>query len=347
MYSEQRRQFELLHAENAALKRRYGASSSNNIQTIGSFHVHVKYHESNDNLLAAQPLKQDREYKHNSGTASAVAYSRCGSVLATCGGTHVELYRENLTTTSVETDSQLRSIRFTADGQTLIGGGTSGVVVWDVMTGNRRHQIAGSPALTVDVSADSQIFASGSTDKIVRVFNAGSGKLVKTLGDSDDTKNGTIPIHTVSFCPSPSPSRLAAADSVVRVWDVEAGGPLAKFGNLVTTCCYSNDARAIVTGDSRGSVCAFDARSPDRSVVQFGAHPGSNVKSVAYAPCNRWILSVGDDGNLVFSDLRLGLPVMQIDAAMLPLESVAHSPVKRMFAAAVSDGTTKVWSYAN
>ena len=308
----------------------------------------MKYHESKDNILATQPLREVCNYQHHSGMASRLTYSRSGSTLATCGGTHVELYRENRITESVETDSQVRSIRFTADSQTLIGGCTGGVVVWDVADGNRRHEIKGSPVLSVDVSNDSKLFASGSSDKLVRLFNTSSGKLAKSFGESAAEK-GVVPVHTVSFCPTPTPAHIAASDSIVRIWDIESNGePISKFGSQVTTGCYSNDSRVIATGDSNGNVSAFDIRSASKeAAIKFDIHAGSYVKSVAYTPCNRWILSGTNDGNLAFCDLRLGLPVMLIDVGILPIESVAHNPAMRTFTAAISNGITKVWSYSN
>ncbi len=298
----------------------------------------MKYHDSNPNELAQAPLHARHTLEHAAGAVTALAYSYCGATLAACGGTAVELYQNGVRVARLAADTALRDVAFAPDGSALVTGGDAAVDVWDVATRARRAHQPGAGAHSVAVSPEGSVFASGSDDKIVHVWNLAAARLVKTLGDHRDSRT----VHALQF--DKTGARLAAGDDTVVLWDVEAGRRLATFGSGVSALRYSCDSRAVVTGATDGAVSAWDVRIPDPPATRFAVHRG-RVCGVAYAPCSRWVLSVAHDGKVVFTDLRMGVATLQLDVAAEPLVSVVHNPFSRDFAAAARNGRVGVWSY--
>jgi RNA polymerase sigma factor (sigma-70 family) len=161
-----------------------------------------------------------RELRGPFSYASAVAWSPDGKTLASSEYDEkgeVEYIRFWDSTTGEERShiggsmGLIRSLAFTADGKTLIGGGGGIVHLWDVSSGEERPPAKGNDTVVwaLAVSPDGKTLAYGGTD--VHLWDISRAHEV-----------GTLPGHHWSFAFSPDGQRLAGGSGVnfVNLWDV-------------------------------------------------------------------------------------------------------------------------------
>src|SRR5204862_76799 len=73
------------------------------------------------------------------------------------------------------------------------------------------------PVRSVAFSPDSARLASASSDRTVKIWDAGSGECLQTLEGHSD------PVSSVAFSPDSARLASASADRTVKIWDVGSG----------------------------------------------------------------------------------------------------------------------------
>ncbi|MBC6473611.1 MAG: hypothetical protein GDA48_12975 [Hormoscilla sp. GM102CHS1] len=98
---------------------------------------------------------------------------------------------------------------------------------------------------SVAISPDGQLLASGSYDKTIKIWNLGSGRLLRTLtGHSDWVKSVAI---------SPDGQLLASGswDDTIKIWNLGSGRllrTLTGHSDWVRSVAFSPDGQTIVSG---------------------------------------------------------------------------------------------------
>jgi|GEM_PF-3254533 len=197
---------------------------------------------------------------------------------------------------------------------------------------------------------DGRILATTSQDKTVRLWDAQTGALLKTLPG----------YGTASIIFSPD-GKTAASDyeedraSAVKVWDVETGalkqtlanqvGPLAfsPDGNTLATIPISNGPRGVSLWDVQSGALRLSLSQP-----QF-VYPYS-VRDVVFSP-NGNLLVVGTgrqsqsehSGEVVLIDANTGAIKSLLSGHTQIVQRVAISPDGLSLASASLDGTVRLW----
>ena len=109
----------------------------------------------------------------------------------------------------------------------------------------------------VALSKDESLIASGSHDKIVRVYGM-NGKLLQEL------KGHTGVVYSVSFSPDGSKIVSGSQDNTVRIWDTASGEllkTLTGYTDWVSSVLFSPDGSRIVSGSYDNTVRIWDTAS--------------------------------------------------------------------------------------
>ena len=154
-------------------------------------------------------------------------------------------------------------LRFSRDGTLLLAAGGRGAhsgkaVVFDIKTGNRLIEVgseASDAILAADLSPDRQLLATGGPDKLIRLYSAKDGTLVRTI------KKHTDWVTALSF--SPDGEKLATADrnGGLHLWDPATGTilfTLAEHQARITSLAWRGDSVVLASAGDDGKLVLWD-----------------------------------------------------------------------------------------
>jgi WD40 repeat protein len=104
----------------------------------------------------------------------------------------------------------------------------------------------------VAVSPDGTVIASGSTDHKLRLWNADTGVLERTI---DLAGNG--PVWSVAFNPDGTRIAVGGQDGILQVVNAQSGeqvGTLMQHPSWVSSTAFNRNGELIATGDGNGTV---------------------------------------------------------------------------------------------
>lgn len=203
------------------------------------------------------------------------------------------------------------AISYSPDGAQLAMGTALGIEILQTKTGEfRTLYLSDSPILAVQFSPDGRWIAAGREDGRVQVLDAKTGKVDLTLVVH------TRPVHGLAFSrpetTGGAPAWLAsgAEDGSVVVWDLSSGMSRNKFLNPLL------------------------------------GYWGYGIRSLAFSPDNKVLVTGGDQGYISSWDLSTGeeLPRLQTQHGLL--FNIAFSPDGKRLASACGDGTVQIWNYS-
>jgi len=264
-------------------------------------------------------------------------YSSSGSTLVVCD--LVDGRRRQL-------GRQAHNYVISADGRSGLSVGFDHTLsVWDLATGQQRHQLRGHRnwVSTCAISADGQIGLSGSVDGTLIVWDLTTGQrqhhlqshqtgvalcAVSANGLAGISASNVIPLIIVwDLATGQQRYRLAGHEDQIRALAVNADGRVglsaSRDGALILWDLIKGEERSRLRGhESEVSSCALSADghaalsiSRDHLLVwdlegdREGAHPrghGLEVRSCAVSADERFGLSASDDGNLIAWDVVKG-----------------------------------------
>ena len=154
----------------------------------------------------------------------------------------------------------VRGVFFSPDGRRLVSGSTDMRILWDVETRRILAVLYRDTNSCVSFSPDGCWVVSGSADKMVRVWDAESGRQQAVLQGHEGR------IFSVEFSPDGRQIISASSDNTVRVWNASSGAQLAVLhwqGDGVEATRFSLDGRRICIGswDKTRTVRMWDART--------------------------------------------------------------------------------------
>ena len=223
--------------------------------------------------------------------------------------------------------SDVRSVAFSPDGQTLSSGSWDGTVrLWEVATGTQTHMLTGhgGPVESVAFSPDGETLASGGgqEDDTIRLWDAVTGKHKHTL-----TRHSSD-VRSVAFSPDGQTLSSGSWDGTVRLWEVATGTQthmLTGHVRTVESVAFSPNGQTLASGGgwNDGTIHLWNAVTGEHKRAFIG-HTGT-VASVEFSPDGQTLASSGTDGTILLWELTSSL-ALNANASVRVEPSLIKSP---------------------
>lgn len=191
---------------------------------------------------------------------------------------------------------------------------------------------------------NAKIFASGSSDGIVRVWDVKKSKPLRLLGTSEKSKSKkhTAAVHRVNFN---GINQLFSCgdDKTIKLWDITEDSVLRSFGvgnthdDYIRASCFVDCMSSFVSGSYDHTVKVWDHRAPQSCTFQF--NHGAPVESVTSR--DLMVISAGDTTIKIF-DLVAGKVMKCIENAHHKTITCVHNKENYLLSASI-DGYLKVF----
>jgi WD40 repeat protein len=196
----------------------------------------------------------------------------------------------------------------------------------------------------VAFSPDGRTIASASTDKRIKLWEADSGHLIRSL------EGHAQGVNRVAFSPDGKTIASGSDDKTTKLWDALTGKLIRTFGPdeyYIKALAFSPDGKTIATGgqhlrlwDVAGGklVRVFEKpENPNKS-------ENNTVGSVGYSPDGKLIAAGTYEHVIDIWDASNGrlLQTLQANSVVAP-ESISFSPNGKTLAVATYDGTVDLW----
>ncbi|MGD0273223.1 MAG: PQQ-binding-like beta-propeller repeat protein [Gaiellaceae bacterium] len=217
------------------------------------------------------------------------------------------------------------SIKVSADGSLLAviavnAAGRARTVVYELPTGKRLHVLPGDKSETIAFAPHGQLLATGSGDRMARLWNPRSGRVLHVLAHE-----GGVP--TLAFSPDGGMLATGSADGATRVWSTKTGerllilaGPIGGINSVA----FSASGRFLIAGSSDRTARVYDAENGRELALLTGDREA--VTTATFSPDEELALTGSSDGTARIWDPGVADQLRPIDRARGPVRQVTFSP---------------------
>jgi WD40 repeat protein len=200
---------------------------------------------------------------------------------------------------------------------------------------------------SVAFSPDGKLFASGSNDNTVKIWDVASRRELRTLTGHTD--------HVLAIRFSRHGSLLASLgyDKTVRVWDVMSGEARATINvenGTFSAICFSADGKSVLTANGTDSGGGGDhlIRIWDLATGKSSRtlDPGEVMTALSLSRDGFTLAMGGQGGAVKLWDMSAGKERATLTGHTDEIQSIDLSPDGRMLASGSKDGTARLWDPA-
>ena len=210
--------------------------------------------------------KEPRLLRGHQKAVNRVSFSPDGTLMASVSADGLVLVWDAAKGSLVHTlegprDKTFPSPVFLSKGKVLAYGSADGSIrFWDLKSGREaRPPMIHEGLSSLALSTDGALLASGGWNRRINLWDAATGKLLRTCEGHADG------IWSLAFSPDGRFLASASADRSVRVWEVETGKVLDTMighSDSVTSLAYHPDGKLLASGSADGSVKLWNVEGP-------------------------------------------------------------------------------------
>ncbi|ODQ79820.1 hypothetical protein BABINDRAFT_36833 [Babjeviella inositovora NRRL Y-12698] len=209
-----------------------------------------------------------------------------------------------------------------------------------------RYSISVPSASIAKLSPDGHMFAVASADKLVRIYDARHGRLVRAL------VGHTRGVSDLCWAPDSAHLASCADDMTIRLWRVEHGTCLKVLrGHTyhVTCLLFNPRGNLLISGSADEAIRIWDI-ARGKCLKTLSAHSEA-ISSIDMSWDGTIIASSSYDGMIRLFDADLGqcLKTLIYDRgdSSFPASYVRFSPNGRYVLASTFDGCVRLWDYTH
>jgi basic membrane protein A and related proteins len=301
--------------------------------------------------LTAQ--KERQSFKLGTGGVYGIDISRDGSRLSAAaldGSIGVWNLGSNPEWLSFPAQMATGRPAFSPDGRQLAMGvsQTGEVKVWNPLNGEELFSLVhgGHTAFVEAVvySRDGKLLATASLDGTVKLWEADSGRLFRTL-----TLSGS-PVYDLSIS---SDGQWLAAGSLARakLWEISSGENIASMEGraVITALEISPDGGSMAMATNLGFVNLYDLEmwiqtgdGGENPLANIHGHTGM-VLDLAFSPDGEYLATAGADGLVRVWEMPRGEEALVLQGHHREVMGVAYSPDGKYIGTSSLDGTLRIW----
>ena len=283
--------------------------------------------------------------KGHIGKVNAIKFSPNGKLLASSSDDNtikiwdVKSGREKRTL--VGHSNYVTCLSFSPDGNRLVSGSEDNTVrVWDVY-GNNAERIkleAGDEMITTCFSPDGSYIASASfLDGTITVYDAHTGKAAHSF-------NGDSFIKSICIHPTEKQTLATAADSIIKIWNLEDGSllhTLSGHHRNIHYIAFSQDGKYMASASSDKTIMLWDAHTYKHLKTLTG-HT-DEINHLAFSNDGNYIASASNDKTIKVWNVGTGNCEKTLSGHNDGVKVVSFSPNNQLLASASDGNTIKIW----
>ncbi|MDR2111577.1 MAG: hypothetical protein LBQ62_00485 [Candidatus Accumulibacter sp.] len=252
-----------------------------------------------------------------------------------------------------ENNLNINSIVFSRDGKLLAEGWDNKINVWSLPDGKLVKTLEGheSSVLSIAISPDGKLLASGSEDRTVRLWRLPDGVLMKTL----NMHRAEVGVVAMTLDGKLLASRdwlgsicLLSLQPRVRLWGLWTDYPLVKMlegqeGRQMRDFTIAPDGKLLASGGRfRGTNIELWSLPDGAPISTLKGHEG-NLTAIAIGPDGGLLASGSTDRTVRLWRLPDGHPLATLKAHEHPVGVVAISPDGKLLASGDGGGFIRLW----
>lgn len=171
------------------------------------------------------------------------------------------------------------------------------IKIWDASTGTLSHTLEGHLAgiSTIAWSPDSKVLASGSDDKLIRLWDVSTGKCMPTplVGHHNY-------VYSLSFSPKGNMLASGSYDEALFLWDVRTARlmrSLPAHSDPVSGVDFVRDGTLVASCSSDGLIRIWDTAT-GQCLKTLVHEDNTAVTSVKFSPNGKYVLAATLDSNM-------------------------------------------------